>query len=229
MGSKGCTVFWLATAVHNCTFPSGGFTMALFRTLAILFRDQPIRKRFTDKKMVNFWIGLELALLAILVGTNRIGTVNSGSSLALQFCNGHSSKMEAIALKYDGVDDETLDFGLKLTKLSFALAQLVIIAELVCYIYLFCYIRKHNRTMLNTVSHEELRRRHRGNVINMSGQAMVFTFETLLVAAMQILLHIENNQFFPPASFSSLLIGTAAMINIAYVAASPELRRLFPI
>ena len=225
MGNEGCHLLFAGQSTHNSSLASGGFAMATFRTVAIMIRDKPTLNRLSNETMRNIWMAMKIALLVTLVGTNWIGVEIYGSGLTMQFCKGRSSTMEGIIMAYDGVTKETLDFGFKLTKAVYVLGQLLIICELACYIYLFCYVHQHNSTMGTTVSPDELRRRHKGNVINLTGQAMVFALETVLVVSMHVLMQMKNNSLFPPASFSVLLIGVASLIHMSYITGSPEIRR----
>lgn len=201
--------------------------MASFRVLVVLFRHDPLQNRVSKEKMIIILIGIELTFTGMFVITSWIGQDNSASALVMQFCKGHSSEMETTIRKYEGVAQETLDYGAMLTKMTVLGAQATILCEMSCYIYLYCYLFKHDRGMASTVSRTELRRRQIGNAINLSGQAISFAIETLILTLTQILLLMGNSRYMPPASFICMMIVVAAVNNVSLFVSSPELRRTY--
>lgn len=220
----GCKIFWLCNGVFNSSVVYGGFSMALYRLRAIKGWGSNGSHQSTVAKYALLSLLMYLPIVAIV----WVSIEYTGTALSLEFCNGYSAAMVHIIKEYEGSSKEDIDFGMATIRSSLVLGQLVTLAELLCYLGIFVHLKRHNErpTLARMITADEIKQRHKKNVITLYGQLAIFLLELVMLTLMTALL--SSNQILPPGSYSCCWVVTNAIATMVQVGfASPELRRFY--
>ena len=132
--------------------------------------------------------------------------------------------MDIVIMEYMGSSMGEVFLGVKFTAAVFIIGQIINLMEICFYVKLFRFLYSHNQSMVATVSANELGRRRKGNVTNLTGQAITFLVETSTVITVQVFL-VAKQPMLEPAGFPAYLTLLLTLVNLAQFSASPELRR----
>ncbi len=227
----------LMMAYFSC-FVINGFGMAVYRLIAVKF---PVEARLvlnlclhSAKSAFKFKFGfryryggyhvMTLIYLAMSLSGSLIitaymkGTMLSGRSSALAFCYGHSD--------FGSADPDEQIHGLRLKNLAALGGLVMMILELVIYLYLFKIVYIQNEAMKKVLTEAALQKRRQSNVVTLKGQMVCFAIESLSWL-LGILVNNFGNLFpvlksVPTAIFIITL--QSPLVSLAIILTSSELR-----
>ena len=107
--------------------------------------------------LIDIIMFIQYGWLAILLTGYYLSQVRCGSSNLLEFCNGHTTEMIHIRLRYSGVPDETIKEGRFLLFLCLLLNQIMVVLELVFYVIMFQCLKEKNKSLINIVQDDVLK------------------------------------------------------------------------
>lgn len=163
-----------------------------------------------------------LTILPFLI-LNWVGIELSGTALAHEFCHGYTSSMAQILQRSS---EDEFELGILLIRASFSIGILYIAAEMTIYLIIFHHLSMHDERnrVLQIVSTNDLQQRREKNIVTLYGQILIFAISLIFM----ILMHLFwMTKLFPPGSYSCGLVVVSAIMAIARILASPELRRFY--
>ena len=188
--------------------------MGLFRMLCVHFQSYipPLEKLMFTLMLIQY--AVMLGIIASLLNAIQ----NLGSTDALEFCRGYSTRMTQVLMN---ITLEEQEFGMVQLHATILFLQSFIILEFICYLVVYWSLREQNKSFINIVQEDVLKARTKKNTITLSGQAITFLVEVTFSILLQISVH------FVFGLGALTVAGLVAMgaITASQILSSPELRR----
>ncbi len=175
-----------------------------------------------DQKPVKAVMAITTILTLITATISWMANKDNLKMPALNYCRGYSDDFIEVleAIQYD----QELEASTKSRMLKFKLMIITChLVEFLSYLAYSMWLRDINNKADQMISNQALYRRKRKNVITMSGQAATF-FAEIATFILAIILRKILGVNFDPRSFVQLFFVQYALLSLAHLAASPEIR-----
>ena len=240
-GPMACDAYYLFTVGHADLVGIGGVGMALFRMICTT-GNIPIGS--LQKLTVRLMLG-QYSICFIFWATHWWSVNIYGSSNLFQFCRGYTAKVTLylqgtefsltfdcgfqiahLLLERQGISKETIQHGKRIFSSSIVVAQVCPLLELGCYIYIYWSLREKDKSLVEIIQEDVLKKRAKKNAITLTGQALGFVVEMTYMVLVQLLFHLGTlGGFFEPGALPCASLVVMAAITSSQILASPELRR----
>ena len=174
IGQKGCRVWSMFSLTQKLSLIVGGAGMAVYRLSIYRFAH-----RISDCKAIRNAILLveTITFLALFI-TFFYKTSLTQTAPPLDFCRGHTPVIGETINLYNGVDQDSFDFGKKIATFGLILVQSIILIEVTCYVVLYYWKKKDSLSHTTPMSKNMAKRRIHQSTITLSGQVVSFAIET---------------------------------------------------
>ena len=129
-------------------------------------------------------------------------------------------------MRQEGISEERIQYGKHLLALSIMGGQVFVFLEFICYIFLFLELRTRNKSLIEILKEDIVKKRAKKNAMTFVGQFITFLIEVAFTILMQVLIYVGKvGGFFEPGALPCAMVVTMAGITSSQILASPELRR----
>ena len=219
-GTKGCYLFWAINILFQYEMIFSGFGMAVFRLICFHYL---FKRNIQTKVIVRNILIAELALAFVLLFTTYMGVSMQGweKAILFQFC---------MDFKIDSGDTNSGDvvhdeFTKALRVGPLAACQILIVGELLIYLWILCHLFKHDKEQLKEgiITKYMKEERNQKNVVTLFGQASSFLIE--LIISIYTIVHVSNSKLADPSVMPISVICGFTIIAITQFLTSHEMKR----
>ena len=191
-GVKGCYFFWSVNSMYLVQLAVGGIGMAALRLICFHYL---FKKEINANQLMKSVLICEKVLAIVCLSMLASGVLLNGWETAIlyQFCM-NLGTVQAKVL-HDYADREYNHFLVNSLRVGAVIfGQLIIIGELVIYLWLIYHLRMHDKQkhQQGIITSSMVYERKRKNVITLYGQITSFVVE--IVLSIYIMIHVSVNQ-----------------------------------
>ena len=197
--------------------------MAMFRILCVKFQTYIRVKMDTLAKiLVIFSFGCTGYLVVLVL----MASIGYGYSPLLKFCHGYSTMDYQDYMIQENIPESNMKTGKTIQLGVNVHGMIFVITEFVCYIILFLHLKKHNKSVFQSLQKEVVNRRSRRNTITLVGNFVTFVIEILYSIFIHLILRF-GAETFAPGVIPCIFMCVQALITVTQILTSPELRRFY--